>query len=203
MNYISLFNLSFFSHQFMLIVCLFITIFVFLVIFVYNFYNLNFYIHFYLEFFWTIFPILIVLFIFLPLLMLFNIGAINYNYFVFNTYAYYFIKLFFLYYLLFKHLPECFNSFFAEYNELLYNYHDGFISLNEVFILLAIRASIIAAGVAVKLAFLSCCGCAEITASISDSPLLSSRGSDYYYLALGQTCHHCGLIRKGYHYCPA
>lgn len=70
MNFISLLNLSFFSHQYMLIICLFITIFVFFItiyIFYYNFYNTIFYTHFYLEFFWTFFPILIVLLLFLPL----------------------------------------------------------------------------------------------------------------------------------------
>ena len=70
MNFISLLNLSFFSHQFMLIICFFITVFVCLItvyIFYNNFFNTIFYTHFYLEFFWTFFPILIVLLLFLPL----------------------------------------------------------------------------------------------------------------------------------------
>lgn len=63
-------SLVFFSHQFMLFICVFISIFVgliFVYIFFNNFYNTIFFTHFYLEFFWTFFPILLVLLLFLPL----------------------------------------------------------------------------------------------------------------------------------------
>ena len=63
MNFISLFNLSFFSHQFMLIICLFITIFVFFIT-IYIYFNLN---CFNLNYFFNF----IIFYLFLLLLFLF------------------------------------------------------------------------------------------------------------------------------------
>ena len=69
MNYFSCLSLSFFSHQFILLFCVFISIFVFLV-FIFIFLessNTVFLSNFLLEYFWTLFPLFIVLLLFLPL----------------------------------------------------------------------------------------------------------------------------------------
>lgn len=69
-NFISLINLSCFSHFYILYFCVLIFIFVIL-IFLFLFYNKSyntiFSTYFYLEYFWTFCPIIIVLLLFIPL----------------------------------------------------------------------------------------------------------------------------------------
>ena len=87
LNYMSLYNLSYFSHQFILFLCVFIFIFV-LVIFFYIYFtsslNTIFSSHFLLEYFWTLFPVFLVLLLFLPL---FYFNSINSE----SVHLYYFI----------------------------------------------------------------------------------------------------------------
>ena len=81
MNFFSVLNLSFFSHQFIMLICLFISIFVLFILFYLfssNFNNSFFFTHFYLEFFWTFFPILLVLLLLLPLFLFSNFYPLSF-----------------------------------------------------------------------------------------------------------------------------
>ena len=69
MNYLSQINLSFFSHQFILIICIFITFFIFIIfiyLFFFNHNNTIFNSNFLLEYFCTFIPLLLVVLIFTP-----------------------------------------------------------------------------------------------------------------------------------------
>ena len=82
LNYLSLLNLSYFTHQFISFLCIFIFIFV-AVIFLYIVFNksLNTYFpsNFLLEYFWTFFPVVIVLFLFIPLFFYFDNLSDNFS----------------------------------------------------------------------------------------------------------------------------
>ena len=72
--------MSFFSHQFIMLICLFITIFVvFIKLFLLfsKFNNSIFFSHFYLEFFWTFFPIILVLLLMFPLFYFSNFFPVS------------------------------------------------------------------------------------------------------------------------------
>ena len=82
LNYISLLNLSYFTHQFICFLCVFIFIFVFVIFtFIYfgdNF-NTKFFSNFLLEYFWTFFPVLIVLILFIPLFFYYDNLSDNFS----------------------------------------------------------------------------------------------------------------------------
>ena len=81
-NYFSVLSLSYFSHQFILLFCLFIWIFVilvFLFIFYDNSYNTFFSSSFLLEYFWTVLPLFIVILLFLPLFYFSYYTSFNYD----------------------------------------------------------------------------------------------------------------------------
>ena len=82
MNYFSLLSLSFFSHQFILLFCVFICIFVFSVFsFIYfeKSYNTLFMSNFLLEYFWTVLPLFIVVLLFIPLFYFSYYSDFNYD----------------------------------------------------------------------------------------------------------------------------
>ena len=70
LNFLSLYDLSYFSHIFIIFVCVFIVVFVFF-IFTFIYFNISlntfFPSHFLLEYFWTLIPVILVLFLFVPL----------------------------------------------------------------------------------------------------------------------------------------
>lgn len=86
LNFISLLNLSFFSHQFILLICTFIVFFV-LFIFVYIFFftttNTFFNNSVLLELYWTLLPVLFVLLLFLPLFYYGLDFLVDFNFFYF------------------------------------------------------------------------------------------------------------------------
>ena len=87
MNYLSQLSLSFFSHQFILIICIFITFFItiiFIYLFFYNHNNTIFNSNFLLEYFWTFIPVVLVIILFIPLFFFNNFlsSEFDFNYFI-------------------------------------------------------------------------------------------------------------------------
>jgi cytochrome c oxidase subunit 2 len=121
----SLLNFSFFTHQFLLLFCIFITFFVLVTFFYIKFSlsnNTMFLNHFLLEFFWTLFPVLIVLLLFFPLF--FYIGNFD-----FKNDMVYFIVANQWYWDFFFVEPECSS---LDWDLNLYSYTSIYLPLLEV-----------------------------------------------------------------------
>ena len=87
MSYLSQLSLSFFSHQCILVICVFIVFFIsviFIFLFFYQHNNTLFNSNFLLEYFWTFIPVVLVVILFVPLFFFNNFlsSEFDFNYFI-------------------------------------------------------------------------------------------------------------------------